>query len=130
MKSDWLKTTIQTGLYSSLFFLLISAELAFSNPEGGVVQSGNVNIEQASPTRLNVIQSSNKAIIDWRSFSIDTSEHTDFQMPSSNSVNLSRVTGDNPSNILGKLTANGRLMLVNPNGILFGKNSQVGLLKK
>ena len=106
-------------------FLLFFVGAAFANPEGGVVKSGNVSIESASPTRLNVIQSSNKAIIDWRSFSIEANEHTDFQMPSPNSVNLSRVTGDNPSNIFGKLTSNGRLMLINPNGILFGKDSQV-----
>ena len=46
-------------------------------------------------------------------------------MPSSGSFNLSRVTGGVGSEIFGTLSSNGNLMLLNPNGILFGANSKI-----
>ncbi len=47
--------------------------------------------------------------------------------PGSNSVALNRVLGSDPSNILGSLSANGKVFLLNPNGILFGKGAQVNV---
>lgn len=98
---------------------------ALANPQGGQVVAGSATITQETATKLGITQTTNKAIINWRSFSIGNSEHTQFYQPSANSVNLSRVVGGDPSQILGRLTANGQVFLVNPNGILFGKNAQV-----
>ena len=106
-----------TGTFSPLPILAL--------PQDAIVKAGSVQFEQPFASRLNVIQNTEKAIIDWRSFNIAGDEHTDFQMPSSRSINLSRVIGNDPSNIFGKLSSNGRLMLINPNGILFGRDSRV-----
>ena len=38
---------------------------------------------------------------------------------------LNRVRGQDPSVILGTLSSNGRVFLINPNGILFGRDSRV-----
>ena len=38
---------------------------------------------------------------------------------------LNRVIGGDPSKILGTLQSNGRVFLINPNGILFGAGAQV-----
>jgi len=40
---------------------------------------------------------------------------------------LNRVLGPDPSTILGNLSANGNVFLVNPNGVLFGANAQVNV---
>ncbi|MFG9119987.1 GLUG motif-containing protein, partial [Pseudomonas paraeruginosa] len=42
-------------------------------------------------------------------------------------VALNRVVGTNGSQILGKLDANGKVFLVNPNGVVFGKTAQVNV---
>ncbi len=97
---------------------------AWANPEGATVKSGSVSISE-SGTRLDIHQSTNKAIIDWRRFSIDAGEITEFHQPSSGSITLNRVTGADPSNIFGALRANGQIMLINPNGILFGPGSRI-----
>ncbi len=94
-------------------------------PSGGVVQGGTVSIEAPGPASLNITQQSQRAIIDWLHFNIQSGEQVNFDMPSADSVNLSRVTGGQASEIFGKLTSNGQLFLVNPNGILFGQGAQV-----
>ncbi|MCH8208535.1 MAG: filamentous hemagglutinin N-terminal domain-containing protein, partial [Nitrospinae bacterium] len=99
--------------------------LVFALPQDGTVVGGSVDIQQVSPQQLDIIQSTDKAIIDWNTFSIALDESTNFLMPSSNSINLSRVTGGVGSEIFGTLTSNGILFLVNPSGILFGESATV-----
>lgn len=68
---------------------------------------------------------SDRAILNWDDFSIDANESVVFSQPSSSSCTLNRVVADNPSQILGHLKANGNIVLLNPNGVLFGKESQI-----
>src|SRR5262249_38654021 len=86
---------------------------------------GNATITQPSANKLQINQGSDKAIIDWRTYSIGSQAWVNYTMPGSGSVSLNRVTGADPSYIFGRLTANGTVMLINPNGIVFGKGSVV-----
>jgi filamentous hemagglutinin family protein len=94
-----------------------------ANPTGPQVTNGQVSFT-ATADQFNVTNSHN-AIINWNQFSIGTSEVTRFIQNSSNSNVLNRVTGNNPSAILGQLLSNGRVFLINPQGILFGPNAVV-----
>ena len=96
----------------------------FANPEGGQVVSGSANIS-ANGKKLDVYQQSDRAVIDWRSFDIQIDEHTQFHQPSSSATALNRVNNADPSHILGQLSANGNVILVNPNGVFFGSGSKV-----
>ncbi|MGF7212422.1 filamentous hemagglutinin family protein [Skermanella aerolata] len=98
---------------------------ACANPGGGTVVSGSATITETAPGRLDVRQGTDKAIIDWRSFSIGQGEHTNFQQPSAGSIALNRVTGADPSAILGRMIANGQVFLVNPNGIMVGQGARI-----
>src|SRR5450830_1075284 len=99
---------------------------AFALPVGGVVAAGGASISTvAGNTTIN--QSTQNAAINWQSFNIASGEAVRFVQPNSNSVVLNRVLGADPSNILGSLTANGKVFLVNPNGILFGKGASVNV---
>jgi len=65
------------------------------------------------------------AIINWQSFSIGSGEITNFIQKSANSAVLNRVVGADPSILLGALTSNGRVFLINPAGILIGQGARV-----
>jgi filamentous hemagglutinin family protein len=102
---------------------LISAS-AWAGPQGGQVTAGSATIQQ-SGTTTTINQSSTKAAIDWTSFSVGKNESVRFNQPGSNAITLNRVTGKESSQILGSLTANGQVFILNPNGVLFGKGAQV-----
>ncbi len=82
---------------------------------------------QGGPGGLTIRQGTDKAILEWRSFSIPTSQFVRFLQPSQASAVLNRVTGVNPSLIMGELSANGRVFLVNPSGIVFGPTATVNV---
>ncbi|WP_044410600.1 two-partner secretion domain-containing protein, partial [Thiomicrospira microaerophila] len=98
-------------------------------PNCGEIKSGTGTINDIVDTngvlsRL-INQDSDKLIIDWRNFDIGTGNSVEFVQPSASAVALNRVVQNNPSSILGNLTANGRVYLINPSGILFGTDAQV-----
>jgi len=108
-----------------VYLLGIFPSFVYALPSDPSVQAGSVTFDEPSPDTLTVLQSTDKAIIDWRSFGILANERVDFLLPSASGVTLNRVTGNEPSAIFGKLTSNGNLFLINPNGILFGAGSQI-----
>ena len=112
-------------LISFLTYLIgIFPSMVYALPAGGTVQAGSATIDSSSSQIMTIYQTTDKAIIDWQTFDIESAEHVDFQL-SQGGVTLNRVTGNDPSNIFGKLTSNGDLWLINPNGILFGNSAQV-----
>jgi filamentous hemagglutinin family protein len=63
----------------------------------------------------------------WREFNIGEGRGAYFENPSGITNIFSRVTGGNPSNILGTLgvLGNANLFLINPKGIVFGPNARL-----
>ncbi|WP_417069668.1 filamentous hemagglutinin N-terminal domain-containing protein [Niveibacterium terrae] len=104
---------------------LLAGSMAYGNPSGGQVVAGSATITNGAPGTQNIFQQSNRAIINWQGFSIAANETVNFVQPSASSVTLNRVLGNDPSAIFGRLNANGSVMLVNPNGIVFGAGSRV-----
>ena len=111
-------------LSTSLTACTLFASLALANPDGGVVSGGTTTIEN-SANRVDIRQSSDRAVIDWRSFNIDKGETTQFHQPSSSSLTVNRINDSNPSRILGTMKANGNVVLINKSGISFGKDAVV-----
>jgi len=107
------------------FLIAVIPSVLCAAPEGGNVVAGQAAISKPTALTTSVLQSSQSAIINWKDFSIDVNELVKFLQPNADAVALNRVTGVDPSSILGELIANGRVFLVNPNGILFGPHSKV-----
>ena len=100
--------------------------LAHAAPQDGVVRAGAATISGGGAyTRID--QTTGRAVIDWRGFSIGSGEQVQFVQPSASSAILNRVTGSQVSTLLGRLDANGQVLLINPNGIVIGKGGQVNV---
>jgi len=95
-------------------------------PTGGNIVGGSGSISQ-NGNSLNVQQNSDKLITNWDSFDIGAGNTVNFHQPGSNSVALNRVIGEDASAIYGNLNANGKVFLVNPNGVLFGQGAAVNV---
>lgn len=106
--------------------LLAFGSNAWALPTGGAVSAGAATIT-AGPGTTTIGQATQNVAINWQGFSIGQGEAVRFVQPSSSAVALNRVVGSDPSSILGSLSANGKVFLVNPNGILFGSGAQVNV---
>lgn len=98
----------------------------YALPGGGEVVAGSATIS-SNPGNMTINQGSQNAALNWQSFSIGQGEAVQFVQPNSSSVALNRVLGADPSSILGSLSANGQVFLVNPNGVLFGQGASVNV---
>ena len=94
-------------------------------PSGASVAAGRVTIAEPSADRLAITQDSDKAIVNWRDFSIGSAARVDISQPDAQSALLNRVTGDVRSTIAGALNANGQVFLINPNGIVITSSGTV-----
>ena len=65
-------------------------------PKGAQVSAGQVTVNQIG-SRLDIQQSTGKAIINWQSFDIGSNAQVRFNQPDANSVALNRVVGTDPS---------------------------------
>jgi filamentous hemagglutinin family protein len=95
-----------------------------ARPNGGTVIAGNAAVSQ-SATNTRIDQTSQRAAINWQSFDVGSQQSVTFNQPSVNAVALNRVTGPDPSQIAGRIDANGQVILVNQSGVNFYKGAQV-----
>ncbi|PRF98577.1 filamentous hemagglutinin [Burkholderia ambifaria] len=101
---------------------------AFALPSGEAITSGKADIVRTDDGRtMNINQHSDKLITNWQDFSIANGERVSFHQPTDKSLALNRVIGGNGSQIDGQISANGRVFLVNPNGVMFGAGAQVNV---
>jgi len=117
-----LAATLVTALIAQTAYAAPPAPNAL--PTGGQVVAGQAAISQVG-SAMTIQQGSDKAILNWNSFSIGSGASVNFRQPSASAVALNRVVGSDPSSIYGSLTANGQVFLVNPNGVLFGQGARV-----
>lgn len=97
-----------------------------ANAADAVVSSGAGSVA-TSGTTTTITQASQRLAIDWSQLSTAAAETLVFAQPNAQAIALNRITGSSPSELLGSLTANGQVFILNPNGVLFGAGSQVNV---
>lgn len=119
-------TTGFTPACSVALALMIAAApgAVLANPTGGSVASGSATINTVGNT-MTVNQTTQKAVINWDDFSINTGERALFKNApyGGSSVTLNRVTSGKVSSLQGFLKSDGSIFIVNKNGIVVGKNA-------
>ncbi len=93
-------------------------------PEGGTIAYGSANIAHAG-ANTTITQSSDRAVLDWQKFNVDAAESVRFAQPSAASVAVNRIHDPAASLVQGSLSANGQVVLINPNGVVFGPTARV-----
>lgn len=106
------------------FGAIVSPALLFCNPEGARIVSGEANVQAMDQGTLH-IHAGRSAIIEWQKFSIGEGETARFIQPDAHSAVLNRVMGKEKSFLSGKLEANGKVFLINRNGILISKSGMI-----
>ncbi len=96
-------------------------------PQGGAVASGAATISTPNATTMRIDQSSQRAVVNWYTFSIGQGASVEFRQPGAGAATLNRVTGGATSSIAGQLSGNGQVFLVNPNGIAITPTGTVNL---
>ncbi|WP_421852388.1 GLUG motif-containing protein [Marinomonas sp.] len=117
-RNEMLPIGVSNSIAKFLIFTF-TMQPVFANdhlPASASVAAGNVSIG-SSENVTTVTQHSDKAIVNWDSFSVGKDATVNFLQPNSSSAILNRVTGSMTSTIAGSINANGQVFLINPNGI-------------
>ena len=77
------------------------------------------------PNRLTVDQQDKLVTINWDTYNLGRGYAVRYNQPDATSVAYNKIWDANPSVILGKITANGRVILENTNGVIFGSSARV-----
>ncbi|MEH2257530.1 two-partner secretion domain-containing protein [Nostoc sp.] len=121
------------GVLAHVIFCCENHALAQINPDRTLGNNSsritrNINIKGSAADRIDggTIRGAN-LFHSFQEFNIGESQRVYFTNSTGISNIFTRVTGSNVSNILGTLGVNGgaNLFLINPNGILFGKNARL-----
>lgn len=104
-------------------YLTLGAFALFSNPKNAQIVKGSADISQNA--HLLEVSVADGTIIDWKEFSIQPQEITRFLQPNESARVLNRVTGSANSSLLGTLQANGQVYLMNPHGVIIGKDAHI-----
>jgi len=121
-----MRTSLAKVLLTTTALLASGVLPGGAEPRGPSVVGGAANISGLGTSNVTVTSTTNSAIINWNTFNVGTGESVRFNEPSSSSVVLNRVTGGlGPSEILGTITSNGRVFIINRDGILFGAGAVI-----
>lgn len=122
------RPTIRQNLIAAVIAALPTATFAAppvgTLPGGATVINGTVVLSQPAINQLQIANTPG-AIVNWDSFSIGRDAAVNIVQQTAASAMLNRVTGAGGSEIFGQLSSNGRVFLINTNGILFGAGSRV-----
>ena len=121
--AQWMRRRRRLPIGLSAFMSLPGVALA--GPNGEQLVAGAATVHRPDPNRTHIDQSTHHAVINWSGFDVGEDEFVVFRQPGVNASILNRVVGGQESAILGQINANGRVYLVNPQGIYFAPGAKV-----
>ncbi|SAI59412.1 Heme:hemopexin utilization protein A [Bordetella ansorpii] len=125
-RPDVRKTFILSAVSAALMGAGFGAAAQTPTVGDATVRGGNAAIT-AILNGLQINQTTDRAFIDWQKFGVSAGDLVQFIQNNANSIAVNRVTGPAASEIMGQLKANGKLFLLNPNGILIGAGAEINV---
>ncbi len=110
---------------------LFGARIAWAEPAAtalptGFSSSGASIGAPAIDNHMTINQHAARAVIDWQNFDIGRDARVEFKQPTASSIAVNRVNnGNDPTQIFGQLKANGRIVILDTNGVFFGNTAKV-----
>jgi filamentous hemagglutinin family protein len=126
-RATWMlpaRVVLQAAVLMLLSLAAAAQPAPNAHPAGGVVVGGTASISQSANTTT-IDQTTQRAAVNWRSFDVGSNETVQFTQPNANAATLNSVVGPNPSQIAGRIDANGQVVLVNQSGVTFYNGAQV-----
>lgn len=113
-------------LASTAVALVLAVQPSVADPTNPNVVGGDATITAPATGTTLVDQATQRTIIEWDTFDVGVSESVIFTQPSADAIALNRVTGgQGPSSIDGRIDANGRIIITNQDGIVFGDGAVI-----
>ena len=125
-QSGMVSSVVSTVLGAAGLGLMLLGAPAHGAPQGGQVTAGSASISQSGSTTI-IAQSSQNVSLDWQRFNVGAAETVNFVQPSASAIAVNRIYDTQGSQILGRINANGQVWLINPNGVLFGRDAQINV---
>ncbi len=121
------KALILLFLFCSVGGASVAMADTMALPVNPVVVGGSASVQVSAPGQMEVLQNTQRAVIHWDGFNIGTNAQVRFTQPNAQSIAVNRVNGNDaqPTQILGRLRGNGRIVVLDANGVMFGPDSRV-----
>jgi len=121
-----LSQRVRYALLAGMAGAFLIPQVAFAAPTGENVVSGGATVTRSgSDTNINSSNANN--VIKWSDYSLVHGERVVHDGGAKTNNYLNIVTGANTSNIDGKIEGGKNVYIVNPNGVIFGKNAEVNV---
>ena len=117
-----LSQRVRYALLAGMAGAFLIPQIGFAAPTGEHDMTTGVAVSRSGST-TNIGASAANNVIKWKDYSVASGETVAYD--TKNYLNL--VTGANTSAINGTITGGGKIYLVNPNGVIFGKTASVNV---
>lgn len=117
--------SVMRALTLSAGVVALMTGTASADPTGGTIKAGTGVINPKSGQTTTIDQTSQSMIIEWQSFDVAHNERVNFNQPTTDAIALNRILSGAPSTIAGQITANGRVFLINRDGIVFTSTANI-----
>ena len=126
-----LSQRVRYALIAGMAGVFLIPQVGYAGPTGEHDYTSGVNVDRNTANTTKITSTATNNVINWRDYSVNKGETVQYDggvttgATAHNYLNI--VTGANTSNIDGKIKGGNHVYIVNPNGVIFGKNAEVNV---
>jgi filamentous hemagglutinin outer membrane protein len=121
-----LRRNIRHAVLAGMTGAFLIPQVSFAAPTGEQHLAGNAVVSRSGAT-TSIGSSDTNNVISWADYSVGSGEIVQYDGGAQTNNYLNIVRGGNSSVINGQINGGNHVYLVNPNGVVFGKNASVNV---